>query len=376
MNNTIYNRSHEILTYRFLKVIELFEQVFLDNKELHSYKKQIMSLRNNDIKIFHPTITYRELHNDLSKFIGNQKDQKGVTIELIDKTNELLNVIIQYINQSDDYVYSGSGERMYNSEKYYAEEIKRTKEQIESVQKEKIDLERTLTEYKNASTGKSKEIEQAQQILQTKANELEEANTLNIQYKLDEENRKKRDDAVGVWTKKIKDVFTNLEGHLKTVEDEYAVLKKMFYIYNLLAFLVVVLVVIIECCIFSKISVMKTLDFHNYIALIVPVPIAVGLLWGFITQANRAQLQRVTLAKQIHEIKYTEGLLLAINSLSIDLTDSAKRINEAIDKLLDKHLSGNTSSEEWKQCVNQDQQLIPYDNLVKILKEIKGITKV
>ena len=45
-------------------------------------------------------------------------------------------------------------------------------------------------------------------------------------------------------------------------------------------------------------------------------------------------------------------------------------------KLLDEHLSGNTSSEEWKQCVNKDQQLIPYDNLVKILKEIKGITKV
>ena len=111
----------------------------------------------------------------------------------------------------------------------------------------------------------------------------------------------------------------------------------------------------------------------SYFSLLAPIPIAVGLLWGFITQANRAQLQRVALAKQIHEIKYTEGLLLAVNNLSINLDDSAKRINAAIDKLLEKHLSdSNAHTEDWNQCIKQEPSFIPSDVIIKILKEVKG----
>ena len=45
------------------------------------------------------------------------------------------------------------------------------------------------------------------------------------------------------------------------------------------------------------------------------------------------------LAKHIHEIRYIEGLLLTINTLSPNINDSTKRVNVAIDRLLENHLN-------------------------------------
>lgn len=44
-------------------------------------------------------------------------------------------------------------------------------------------------------------------------------------------------------------------------------------------------------------------------------------------------------SKYIHDIEYTEEIMQSINSLSVNIEESMKRINGTIDKLLDRHLS-------------------------------------
>ena len=73
-----------------------------------------------------------------------------------------------------------------------------------------------------------------------------------------------------------------------------------------------------------------------------PVPIEAGLSWGFITQMNRAQRQLIILTKQIHEINYIEGLLLTLNTLSVDVNDSIIKVNTAINKLIDYQIKNGT----------------------------------
>lgn len=83
------------------------------------------------------------------------------------------------------------------------------------------------------------------------------------------------------------------------------------------------------------------------------------------------------LAKHIHEIEYVEGLLLSLNSLSVDINDSMKRVNSAIDRLLDNHLSigiKHSKYDEESIVKEEKKDMIPTDIIFKLLKEIKGLT--
>lgn len=99
------------------------------------------------------------------------------------------------------------------------------------------------------------------------------------------------------------------------------------------------------------------------------------MLWAFIIQLSRSQRQLVILAKHIHEIKYIEGLLLSISSLSSNINDSTKRVNLAIDRLLDNHLnqSSITGTINEESILNEEKKdVVPIDLVIKLLKEAKG----
>lgn len=46
----------------------------------------------------------------------------------------------------------------------------------------------------------------------------------------------------------------------------------------------------------------------------------------------------VVLERQIYEIEYIEGLLQALNTLSVDIVESMSKINETISHLIINHL--------------------------------------
>jgi hypothetical protein len=151
----------------------------------------------------------------------------------------------------------------------------------------------------------------------------------------------------------------------------------MFWIYASLISLFIISVVLLEVNFFVKLN--KVAEFpkwEDYLTSLIPIPVFGALLWAFIIQINRTQRQLVILAKHIHEIKYIEGLLLSINTLSPDISNSTKRVNIAIDRLLENHLNRNKSHIEINEeniKKEEKKDYIPYDVVIKLLKDTKEV---
>jgi len=263
---------------------------------------------------------------------------------------------------------------VYNSEIYYSE-------QIEELQKQRNNLIQTLREFQQEQksiNGKGKEeIDRHKKEVQEKEFELQLANEQILNYKKELEEKKKQENAIVEWNNKIKATFKELSICLSPIKKEHKRLTMLFWIYSILTGVVIIFIVVLEiiiCCKFKENSFFP--KWQDYLVLILPIPITGALLWVFISQLNRAQRQLVVLAKHIHEIEYIEGLLLSLNSLSININDSMRRVNLAIDRLLDNHLSmgDNQSKYDEDYIVKEERRdMIPSDLVLKLLKEMKGI---
>ncbi|KAA6316503.1 hypothetical protein EZS27_033195 [termite gut metagenome] len=84
----------------------------------------------------------------------------------------------------------------------------------------------------------------------------------------------------------------------------------------------------------------------------------------------------IILAKHIHEIEYVQGLLLTLNSLSMNIEDSMTKVNKVIDKLVENHLIYKSEplrdEISLKDEEKKDNGSIPYDTLIKLIKELRG----
>ncbi|MFK8056329.1 MAG: hypothetical protein AB8F78_09450 [Saprospiraceae bacterium] len=153
----------------------------------------------------------------------------------------------------------------------------------------------------------------------------------------------------------------------------------MFYLYGFLILIALGTIIALEFYMFGKLN--NALEFprwRDYLTAMVPIPILGGLFWTFIVQLNRTQRQLLVTSKHIHQIKYIEGLLLATNSLSTDINDSIKRVNNAIDQLLENHLNTNLSGDSLNEQAiikEENKDTVPIDTVIKLLKEAKGIIK-
>jgi hypothetical protein len=184
--------------------------------------------------------------------------------------------------------------------------------------------------------------------------------------------------AIKEWERKIETTFIRLKMPLNGIKNERRKLNWMFGIYGMLIISIIALLIALEIIAYSKIyNAIEFPNFKNYIILFIPVPIAGGLLWAFICQLNRAQRQMVITSRYIYEIEYIEGLLLSINSLSANIDDAVKRINFALDKMIDNHLStrGENLFTEDSILKEEKKDKMPYEVVLKILGEIKEIAK-
>ncbi|WP_321479317.1 hypothetical protein [uncultured Bacteroides sp.] len=349
----LYNIKRSIDEINHLQPLELTSIIAITSAfELNYFKlKEIMNniKKNNDRK--RPS-SNDELHLILKKIRDNISDVKRI-LEIQKKEIPLI----------------------YNSESYY-------KDEITKLIKEKEELEHTLNSIllnKKQLSGKSlEEKEQHRKAIQQKELQLQHANKQILNYQTELEEKKRQKNAIEEWKTKIKDTFQILTSHLSPIKREHNRLTILFWIYAGFTIATIYFIIKLEFLICGKIEAAAILpEWKDYIILVMPIPLTGALLWAFISQLNRAQRQMVILAKHIHEIKYIEGLLLSTNLLSVDINDSAKRVNLAIDRLLDNHLNSNSNCGKYDEnsLINESKKdLVPYDLFLKLLKDIKAFT--
>lgn len=239
-------------------------------------------------------------------------------------------------------------------------ELQKTKEQLSEVsQDQKIELQRKEND-----------------ISQTKMELADTLSRLNDAEK-ELEEKKKQEDAQKNWSEKIESTFKNLSSLLSPISKEYSRFSTLYHIYMGLSGVIIILLVIFE--IILCISLSKETAYPNlleYLPYYVPIPISGALLWASITQMNRAQRQLIILAERIHHIKYIEGLLLSLNTLSPNIEDAVKRINEAMDKLIKGHLSSQNIIHNEDSIINEEKKdAIPIDTVAKLIETIKYSVK-
>lgn len=298
---------------------------------------------------------FRELSVDVKSEGELDIDKKKKFYEI---SKELFRTIIILKNELSHELISRP--TVFNSEEYYEDRIK----QLEAQKKR---LEQELKKEQEESKINQEEKEDA----------LRNAEEQIRNYKSELEEKKKQENAISEWRAKIKTTFVDLSGYLSPIKDEHQRLKYLYRTYAALTGIVVIFIVVLEiiiCCKFS--STESFPNWKDHLTLLLPIPASGALLWAFISQLNRAQRQLVLLAKHIHEIEYTEGLLLSLNSLSIDMEDSMKRVNSAIDRLLDNHLSMGTElcrCDEDSIVKEEKKDMVPVDLILKLIKEAKGV---
>lgn len=203
--------------------------------------------------------------------------------------------------------------------------------------------------------------------------EVDKMNELIKKYKIELEENRKRDDAINNWKNKISEAFEGLEGPINRLVEEHKRLEWLYNVYKWSSAVLVIFLIIIEIAIYIKIVCSDAYPTWNqYLPIALPVPITLGLLWGFITQMNRAQRQMVVLSNKIHETKYTEGLLQALNTLSVDIGESMSKINDAISRLIDNHLHNMDSLrlDEKDLSKIEKQNALPIEQIPELIKLI------
>lgn len=367
------------------RLISLYSSNIFDNidkeeiiYELMDLKKRIRSLDNNSMNsiefisnllnddFHHLYFNLSNIHESIESHKEPFSEKTSNQIENITKRLQL--TIRQIKDQLNNYFHKTKN--IYNSEKYY-------NEQIHDLENQKNELQEYLVHQKNIEGKSQEEIAKNKRVIKEKEVSLLKANEQIKQYQTELEEKKKSENAIVEWNSKIKSTFEELTVCLSPVKDEHTRLNRMFWVYSILTTLVIITIVSLEFYIFSKLY--NSTDFpswKNYFAAITPIPVFGGLLWAFTIQTNRTQRQLLIIAKHIHEIKYIEGLLLSINSLSLNINESTERVNNAINRLLENHLNRNSTSNEITEetiIKEENKDSVPIDIVLKLLKEAKGI---
>lgn len=342
--------------------------------DLHYIRNQI-SLDSDiktqfNINLLNNIAHLHEIQLQLKVLAERRKSKKPISFNetqkifesLRDRVSKIKEIL--YNNMLSDKIFS------YNSRSYYEQQIK-------EIRRQKEELENTLNTIKKINAKNQIEKENQDKEIQEKEQQLQLAKQQIHNFQKELEEKKKQENAVEEWNNKIKATFNELKKYLQPIKDEHSRLKYLFYGYLILIGFTIIFVIIIECIICSKFHANNSFpNLENYLMLIHPIPISGALLWVFISQLNRAQRQLVILAKHIHEIEYIEGLLLSFNSLSINIDESTKRINSAIDRLLNNHLALGEKTRKYNEesIINEEHKdTVPIDLVLKILKEIKGL---
>lgn len=283
----------------------------------------------------------------------SENDQDSFVFNELNETIKLLNLKITLPEHFDNI----------NSESYFNIKIK----QLEKREKELRDI---LNSNESQTVEQKKITEETQEKL--KKIEIE----LNKKKK-ELEIKQRQEDARNNWEDKITKTFDSLKDYLKPLKMEYNRLNILYYAFAFLTFFTLVIILVVEFKLINKLSSQNELPtLYEYIMILIPLPIAGALMWGFLYQMNRAQRQLIILSNNIHSINYIQGLLISINNLAPDINDGISRINSALDIIIANHLNRKLLSKESEIIEEENKDSIEIDKLLKVIKAVKGTTSI
>lgn len=243
----------------------------------------------------------------------------------------------------------------YNSENYYSKQIKEWKDKAAILNKEIEDLKQSNEKYEE----KEKELGTIKEKID------------RIQVEKDE--LLKKIDAQNNIQTKISEAFSELKKHILPLEKEKTRLNWMFYVYAFLCVSVLGILIYFELSYLSKWEGGDR--WIDYLPYYIPVPIVGGLLWAFILQMNRAQRQLMQVANVLYHIDYVEGLLLAINLVSVDVSSASEKISNVLDSLIRNYMSTPDGLSEKLLETEMSKDNINLHTFINLAKEIKDVIK-
>lgn len=350
-----------------------------ESSEINKLKEKCISyldLLSSGIKNMDESLT-NSLYNYLSSFHSLILDEKEKRLNGGQKESderqyyESIRILKETLGRCLMILFSKN--QAYNSKEYYNDQILKFKQEKDTLSEE-IKVLKEKQEQAEASIEQKAELELE---LNEKSNTLLEYAAKIRQYEIERKKQEEDNDKIKAWSGKIKMAFETLKSYIKPIKDEHSRLNFLYKCYLFLSGLFILGLISFEIIICCKISTCEALPTWNtYFFLIFPMPIALGLLWGFIYQMNRAQRQMVILAKQIHEVEYVEGLLLTTNTLSTDVNESMNRINTAVNQLLENHLSYTCEplKDELFLKKEESKDSMPYEMVVKLLKDVASVS--
>lgn len=204
----------------------------------------------------------------------------------------------------------------------------------------------------------------------------DELNNIQLEIRKTEEeqaqSKSKKDKSENIG-KDIESAFNVLREGVKPLNNERRRLNWLFGVFAALSIIVLVILICFEIYYLSKWEgADKWID---YIPFYLPVPIVGGLLWAFIYQMNRAQRLLLQIANVLYHIDYCEGLLKAINNLSLDTNAALAQINDVLCKMTDNYMTlpNNLSEQNLDAQISKDS--INLNSFINLAKEVKDIFK-
>lgn len=127
---------------------------------------------------------------------------------------------------------------------------------------------------------------------------------------------------------------TDIQCRKESLETE-----RNLFLYGIIPLVIVLLIWM--CQLYGTLKGFEEININTYTHLLpfyIPIPILAALFWICIVQKNRASKLLITLDEELFKIRYLQGLLLAINKLSTTQELAIKRINDALERMLDSYL--------------------------------------
>lgn len=178
--------------------------------------------------------------------------------------------------------------------------------------------------------------------------------------------------------KRIDDAFDFLskDNHL---EKELTKLQLEFYFMLGLIVITVVVFVVFYGIFLYNLKTLKLTGWCEYLPYTMSVPITIGLLWLFVYLKNRASKISIEISSRLYDIRYMEGLMKMMNSMSRTGDEASQNIEELIRSMVDSFLNkmSDKSFKEKELSIIEKQELenSPYWKVLSELKELVNLIK-
>ena len=275
-----------------------------------------------------------------------------------------INKLSKFFRSAKDVLRSEKYNEQYlNTESFLSAEVDR-------LEKEKEELAKQLAE-KKTSEDYSNELDAL--ILESMKRKMEGISGRVEKAKDAIVELKQKEDAQNNLKKRIQSAFNELANGIIPLTNEQERLTILYRIYFWTSIAIFLALISYEVY-FVKVKWDGTLkDWFDLAPFYLPVPLIAGLLWAFIHQMNRAQVQLLNISKVLYRIKYIEGLLQAINHLNMDVNETSEKIVSVMNRMIDSFMSQHNSDMELSTDVDKDDSgLQGLADVIKGLKDLKS----